>query len=123
MYLDICGVAEAERRGRRANQVVSLLSYEDKVPRFPNMRHLVLYMDDVTNDSGKPSPQYWQIKLALDFIRDFPNPSEQRLLVHCHMGISRSTALALGASFLVKGILSSPSFDEALNAVLVRAPD
>lgn len=118
MSLDICDLEEAQTLGQSMDQVITLVNYGTKVPRFHKPQHLVLYMDDVADDSGYPSPQYYHVKTALDFIKSFSG-KDQKVLIHCFAGISRSTALALGAAFLVKDIKAKTA-DEALLAVLAR---
>lgn len=96
-------VIPALAAARRAGAPISaLISWETPgvtpdglSPRFARgqgPRHLVLPADDIT-DPGRPlAPRQHHVKAAIRFARVF---EARRILVNCHMGISRSTATAL----------------------------
>lgn len=102
----VCGcatVTAALAAARRAGRPFSgLLSWETPgigpdglSPRFTKghlPRQLVLAADDVV-DAGHPlAPRRHHVRAAMRFARGF---RDARLLVNCHMGISRSVALAM----------------------------
>lgn len=60
----------------------------------PNPKHLCLYFDDVVNRkfSNHP-PEMSHLLVAFNFVSKLP--ADARLLIHCHAGLSRSTAMAI----------------------------
>lgn len=58
--------------------------------------HIIMHMHDVSSKISEEwvLPQKDQFESILEFSKDFSN--DDRVLVHCHMGISRSTATAIG---------------------------
>jgi predicted protein tyrosine phosphatase len=96
----ICGLEELDQHGRA--QVTHLLSIIDPAtpepPLFafdPPRHRLTLRFHDVI----LPHPDYVRptradMEKVLEFGRTLPGGDPAHLLVHCHMGISRSTAAA-----------------------------
>lgn len=74
--------------------VVSLLGPDVKMTqRIP--AHLILRFDDVADPSHSDQPPTREhVREILRFTKDIPAGS--KLLVHCHAGQSRSTAIAIG---------------------------
>ncbi|MEK7486983.1 MAG: dual specificity protein phosphatase family protein [Planctomycetota bacterium] len=76
--------------------VVSLLDVEFKSTL--NFQHQASHYKAFFNDLEHPDylsgPKLEQIRQILEFSQDFVKDS--RVLVHCHAGISRSTAMTLG---------------------------
>lgn len=78
-----------------ADHIISLLDPDTAAgwPRHHD-RHLVVGMDDVELlEPGALLPAEQHVETILAFGRAFQ--AEQRVIVHCHAGISRSTATAI----------------------------
>jgi predicted protein tyrosine phosphatase len=98
--LTVCGIAELDKfHGAGVSHVLSLL--DPNTPDPPALaglkarRHQLLYFHDVTEPySGYAAPQIEHVEGVLAFGRELMAEQEalDHLLVHCHMGISRSTA-------------------------------
>ena len=105
--LRICGVRELPEHLNWATHVVSIYQpigrYE--LPLFPHPRANVLELDfDDTTIENPPDqgylsalvpPRREHIQALINFVRKMP--TNAHLLVHCEMGISRSTAIAFVA--------------------------
>ena len=98
--ITVCGIEElAGHCTTGASHVLSILDPETPVPEafgsFGEHRKLELRFDDIIDDTpGQRSPSRGDVELVLAFGRDLlaePSPTAH-LLVHCHAGISRSTA-------------------------------
>lgn len=97
-----------------ADQVISLvdLSFR-KFWKFETVdQHLMLKFDDVDFDCPS-GPTEDLIRKALDFARD-----DTRIVVHCHAGLCRSTAMAF-AILVRRGL----SYEEAISKVLESSFD
>jgi predicted protein tyrosine phosphatase len=99
----ICGLAELDdHREAKVSHVLSILDPETPSPdafgRFDRHTRLELRFHDVIEDGAGPHtpPQAADIGQLLAFGRDAADRDGgiRHLLVHCHMGISRSTAAA-----------------------------
>jgi predicted protein tyrosine phosphatase len=98
--LTICGIAELEGfHGAGVSHVLSLL--DPGTPRPPALAglaprlHRLLEFHDVTAPFGRyAAPQIEHVESILAFGRELAGEAAplDHLLVHCHMGISRSTA-------------------------------
>jgi predicted protein tyrosine phosphatase len=98
--LTVCGIAELEGfHGAGVSHVLSLL--DPATPDPPALaglgfkHHRMLYFHDVTASfAGYAAPQIEHVEGVLAFGRELADAQEalDHLLVHCHMGISRSTA-------------------------------
>ena len=96
----ICGIEELE--GHCAGAVTHVLSIldpgwpePDSLSRFDINRRLRLRFHDVIESQpGWIAPERWDVELLLAFSRDLAASKEAHLLVHCHAGVSRSTAAA-----------------------------
>lgn len=96
--ITVCGIAELE--GHSAAGVTHVLSLLD--PGFPDPdafgafgehERLDLRFHDITDErAGMRLAQREDVAALLDFGRDLMRGPGAHLLVHCHMGISRSTA-------------------------------
>lgn len=97
MNIAICGIDEAPYILKKwATKTISLL---DPGMAFPKPKpadvHLIVNFDDVDfNKADKIMPQMAHVEQILDFSGSF-TPTD-RVLIHCHAGISRSTAIAIG---------------------------
>lgn len=98
--ITVCGIEElAGHCDTRASHVLSILDPDTPVPeafgQFGEHRKLELRFDDIIDEvAGLRAPQVADVERILAFGRDLQRePAEARhLLVHCHAGISRSTA-------------------------------
>ena len=98
--LTICGIEELE--GHCAEGVTHVLSIldpgwpePDSLSRFDINRRLRLRFHDVIESQpGWIAPERWDVELLLAFSRDLTMANAVNLLVHCHAGVSRSTAAA-----------------------------
>lgn len=97
--LTICGLSEIAGHGeRRVTHVLSILDPATPDPDFtgyPVHRRTVLRFHDIVDPApGMIAPTAADIDAILAFGRSLEDgtPAEGHLLVHCHMGISRSTA-------------------------------
>jgi predicted protein tyrosine phosphatase len=103
--LTICGIDElSDQRARHVTHVLSLLD-----PEYPELdvfhsytahhRTMLRFHDIIANAPGRVMPQPDHVDAILKFGSDFQarqDPqSPSHLLVHCHMGVSRSTAAML----------------------------
>jgi predicted protein tyrosine phosphatase len=107
--ITICGLEElAGRRAVDATHVLSILDpgwpEPEALRAFGIHRRLKLNFHDVIEPSpGWIAPERWDVELLLAFGRDLdatrPEDGEEltnlHLLVHCHAGVSRSTAAAI----------------------------
>jgi predicted protein tyrosine phosphatase len=102
--ITICGIDElVDYSDAKVTHVLSILDPATPEPdafgSFGEHAKLELRFHDVIEEhvAGYESPQPHHIEALLEFGRDLINepPGEAHLLVHCHMGISRSTAAAL----------------------------
>jgi predicted protein tyrosine phosphatase len=98
----VCGLRElGASRERPVTHVLSLLDPESPEPHSlmnfdPCCRSVLYFHDDIDPAPDVIVPQYDHIAAILKFGRsaviDRDNQGERHLLVHCHKGISRSTA-------------------------------
>jgi len=98
--LTICGIDELG--GHCAGDVTHVLSILD--PGWPEPeplsifdinRRLRLHFHDVIEARpGWIAPERWDVELLLAFANDLKALAETHLLIHCHAGVSRSTAAA-----------------------------
>ncbi|HEV2124255.1 MAG TPA: protein-tyrosine-phosphatase [Chloroflexota bacterium] len=93
----VCGLAELPAKSGAG--VTHLLSILD--PGFSEVEHfelgpharLTLYFDDILSPRpGLMTPDASHVAALLTFGRNLPDNDPVHLLVHCHAGISRSTA-------------------------------
>jgi predicted protein tyrosine phosphatase len=121
--ITICGIEELP--GHADRQVTHVLSITD--PDVPELEafgsygehaRLSLKFHDVIEEGyGMVAPQPEHVDQILSFGRDLmQDPAQLRhLLVHCHMGISRSTA---SMALLIAQAAPELSADEVLNQIL-----
>ena len=100
-----------------ASHVVSLITrtYPVDLPKeITPDRHLWLDLDDISAPlDGYILPQVHHVEQLLDFVRGWDRA--QPLVVHCHAGISRSSAAAFAAACAL-----APHRDERAIALAVR---
>jgi predicted protein tyrosine phosphatase len=98
--ITVCGIEElTDHREAGASHVLSILDPDWPVPEvfgsFGEHEKLELRFHDVIEDDvGASPPQAEDVTRLLGFGRDLTAepPNNAHLLVHCHAGISRSTA-------------------------------
>jgi predicted protein tyrosine phosphatase len=109
LRITVCGLEElAGPRALDATHVLSILDpgwpEPEALRAFDVHRRLRLHFHDVIEPTpGWIAPERWDVELLLAFGRDLgTNPpegaeelSQLHLLVHCHAGVSRSTAAAI----------------------------
>ena len=96
----ICGIEELA--GHCAGGITHVLSILD--PGWPepepligfdiNRRLRLRFHDVIESQPGWIAPERWDVELLLAFSRDLAAANEAHLLIHCHAGVSRSTAAA-----------------------------
>ncbi len=95
-----------------ATHIISLLDPEVEADwqRQPTAAHLVLGFDDVERDEvGAVAPQRTHLHDILAFAASIG--ADARCLVHCHAGISRSTAAAI-AILIGRGVEPKVAFEQ-----------
>lgn len=121
----ICGLAELDSHADAGiTHVLSILDPEmpdpDMFARMPDVERLTLRFHDVIVPyPGQVLPARGDVEALLAFGRSLPDRDPRHLLVHCHMGISRSVA-AMAAIM----IQAQPELDEddVMNHLLSLRP-
>lgn len=97
--LTVCGIAELpEHDMRGVTDVLSILDPDMPEPAafgaWPaHRRHVLRFSDEIAERPGVVLPTARDIAAILDYGRGVADHAgEKHLLVHCHMGMSRSTA-------------------------------
>ncbi len=103
--LTICGISELpDQRDRSVTHVLSILDPEHPDPEafgayHPHHRTILRFHDIINPIEGMILPEPEHVAAVLRFGKEIAAGSAERseghLLVHCHMGISRSTAAML----------------------------
>jgi len=98
--LTICGIDELA--GHCPGGVTHVLSILD--PGWPEPEALSIFdvhqrlrlrfHDVIESQPGWIAPERWDVELLLAFARGLNASGETHLLIHCHAGVSRSTAAA-----------------------------
>jgi len=125
--LTVCGIEELDGHCQAGvTHVLSILDPDVPIPpafdTFDQHRRLELRFYDVIEETltGAP-PQRVHVEQLLAFGRDLAGepPSRAHLLVHCHAGISRSTAAML--LILAQAQPSTPAVELAAELLRIRA--
>lgn len=96
--LTICGLEELEAHSARGvTHVLSIIDPELPDPAVfgrydPHHRATLRFHDAIEPEPNLVLPQREDVETILAFGRDLDEEREGHLLIHCHMGISRSTA-------------------------------
>lgn len=103
--LTICGISELpDQSGRSVTHVLSILDPDHPDPKAfraydPHHRTILRFHDIINPIRGMilPEPEHVEAILGFgdDLARSGPDREDGHLLVHCHMGVSRSTAAML----------------------------
>ncbi|WP_428390746.1 tyrosine phosphatase family protein [Lichenicoccus sp.] len=99
--MTICGIEELAGHNQAGfTHVLSILDPQWPVPEafgaYGEHERLELRFDDIIEETpGMIAPQASDVRALLDFGRDLMAEPGANLLVHCHAGVSRSTASML----------------------------
>jgi predicted protein tyrosine phosphatase len=103
--LTVCGISElTDRRERPVTHVLSILDPDHPDPEAfeaydPHHRTILRFHDIIKPVQGMILPEPEHVEAVLRFGNEVADGRDQRveghLLVHCHMGVSRSTAAML----------------------------
>jgi predicted protein tyrosine phosphatase len=115
--------AEAVAAQWRARLVVSLLDPDLPHSEHPRIEHcphhVFLFHDQERQDATGHFEQ--TLRPVLDLVAEHLQSDDLRLLIHCHAGVSRSTAFAYGAiSMLLGPGLEQEAFENLL--MITRKP-
>lgn len=125
--------AEALAAGRRPSHILSLASPDADLPAFTGIaaERLVLRFHDIAEPrEGLTAPDAAMVARLLDFAAHWT--AEAPLLIHCHAGVSRSTAAACaiacarsapGEEAAIANRLRSLSPSATPNALIVALAD
>ena len=124
--ITVCGIQELECHAQgQVSHVLSILDPDHTEPEafgaYGEHAKLELRFHDVIEDSrGIEAPQPHHVKQILSFGRDILRDPERlrHLLVHCHMGISRSTASM--ALLLAQAQPDAPARDVLRQVLAIR---
>ena len=124
--ITVCGLEElAGHADRQVSHVLSILDPDQPEPEafgaYGEHARLELKFHDVIEDTpGFRAPQRQDVAKMLAFGKDILRDPEnlRHLLVHCHMGISRSTAAM--ALLLAQALPDVPASDVMARIVLIR---
>ncbi len=125
--ITVCGLDEFARLGRGGvTHVLSILDpgwpEPDTLRGFDVHRRLKLHFHDVIEPlPGWIAPERWDVELLLAFGRNLGAVDAEgaHLLVHCHAGVSRSSAAAI---LILAQRYPGQSADEALMTVVRERP-
>lgn len=97
--ITVCGIKELEDYiGTGVSHVLSILDPNEKEPdafyRFDAHKRLDLRFHDIIEEMpGFEAPQVEHVRQLLEFGKDLDRaPTPTHLIVHCHMGVSRSSS-------------------------------
>lgn len=93
----ICGLKELHTHKEWATHVITLVDSRDLVPQVSVPQHVEIFGDVETDNFHLfqvPLAKISQVKRIFEFVQALPK--DARLLIHCHAGIGRSTATAIG---------------------------
>lgn len=120
--LAVCGLAELPAYLNGAtSHVVSLIDPRLSFDRLPGVGHLLLRLHDIDQHlPGHNAPTFADAEAVLAFVAGLVDRSDGfSLVIHCHAGISRSSAAALAAMLVLEDRLDSQA---ALAALALHRP-
>jgi predicted protein tyrosine phosphatase len=121
----ICGIPELGEHGAAGvTHVLSILDPEWPDPPafagFAPHRRLALRFHDVIEPvPDRLAPSRYDVEQLLEFGRELDEPAASHLLVHCHAGVSRSTA---AAALILAQAYPERQARDALEAVALMRP-
>ena len=116
--IHVCSLARLHSTVKKtgARHVVTLLGVEDRIERpssVPADNHLFLRMHDISAPlDGHVAPDADHVESLVAFVRGWDRRSP--LVVHCYMGISRSTASAYASVCALKPDRSEADIAQSL---------
>ena len=123
--LTVCGIAElANFAGSGVSHVLSILDPGEAEPdaffQYEAHHRLDLRFHDIIEErEGMLAPQESHVRELLDFGKRLDSePAPSHLIVHCHMGISRSTASMF--LLLAQAAPKKPAADIAAEILRIR---
>ena len=124
--ITVCGLEElAGHADRQVSHVLSILDPDQPEPEafgaYGEHARLELKFHDIIEETpGFRAPQPEDVAKMLEFGRDILRDPEnlRHLLVHCHMGISRSTAAM--ALLLAQALPDAPASEVMAHIVRIR---
>lgn len=116
MAILVCPLSQVPRllKSRRPSHVVSLLDPHSPFPHAPDVEHLRVKVNDITEETpGWTAPAESHVSEIIEFVSRWPRSDP--ILIHCYAGISRSTATAF-----ITACVHNPRADEAEIAWALR---
>ncbi len=116
--LTICGLDElAAHQSKGVSHVVSIidpdLDHSDLLLGFPPSRRFLFRFHDIIEPmDAHQLPTEDDVAALLDVGRELMDEPVEHLLVHCHMGLSRSTATAVMMQLLDPDVTEREAFDQ-----------
>ena len=109
--ITVLGIREADIVSHDYDHVISLVHSTPEINRmflnkFPKgilKSHLHIEFDDVVNHELPLAPKKHQVQHAIEYVRENVKDGE-KIIIHCHAGVSRSTAIAIGVLMQVCGL-------------------
>jgi predicted protein tyrosine phosphatase len=109
MHIEISSLDTAEFIAPRKTHVVSLLDPGTKIPKVSVNHHVEFFHDIEGPMANFYRPQATHIANILEFIKTFSD--NDNILVHCHAGVSRSTAISI-LIFIQHGISIEDAYEK-----------
>jgi predicted protein tyrosine phosphatase len=125
--ITICGIPELGEHGSAGvTHVLSILDPETPDPEafagFTAHRRLALRFHDIIEpERGRLAPVEADVQRLLEFGRELDGVAAPHLLIHCHAGISRSTASAALILAQADPTLAAPEIFDAISRQRPRA--
>ena len=107
----IRNIEEAAEVCNEFDAVITAGPEKSEVSDWGHPNHLVVSFDDVTNDRYGDAPTLEQVRGIVEWGAN----QVGSILIHCHAGISRSTACAWGVA-IAKGFDAKEALEELLEA-------
>jgi predicted protein tyrosine phosphatase len=123
--ITICGIPELGEHGSAGvTHVLSILDPETADPgafaQFSPHRRLSLrFYDIIELEPGRLAPAQADVERLLEFGRELDEVAAPHLLIHCHAGISRSTA---SAALILAQANPALAADEIFEAISTQRP-
>jgi len=122
--ITICGIPEIEEHSTAG--ITHILSIHDpdlldppEFGRFPPHRRLALRFHDIIEPRPRQiAPSRADVERLLEFGREVEGAPRGHLLIHCHAGVSRSTAAA--ALILAQAVPERPAHEVFAAIVRIR---